>query len=239
MPTGDYPQQFVTFNNQIYKLDVNGTAIPVEQSYTTTTSPGALTSHDPIPDLQKTIKKLEEKVERLQAKLERLGAGDEYITENDVKAARFVLQQRREARDRNDFDYADDPDVAYFQRNLHSALKVPAEYLKGPDESLFANKLKDLNVGPNDVLVIHIRTNDIPRNRIEAYLRRAKQSLKPMWEKLGLKDRVIFMAGEGEHGFSVIHVEEAGMTKAHKEMVDYARATTKWVPRKPRPPVMG
>lgn len=63
-----------------------------------------------------------------------------------------------------------------------------------------------LKVGPNDILIWNIRTTDIPPSRVESYLRKAKANIVPLWEKVGIEDRVLYVAGDTD-GFSVIHVD--------------------------------
>jgi len=147
----------ITFDKQLVKNDTNGNAIPWDQPCTvsTTASEGGGYVHKEPTD-KKKIERLECQVQQLKDKLDRLGAGaTDHLTRGDVTAARSALRQHqgfRKSRETKERDYADDPDVAYFQRNMHNALKVPPEYLgKEPD---LAKTIADLNVGPNDILVV-------------------------------------------------------------------------------------
>lgn len=117
----------------------------------------------------------------------------------------------------------DRKDIEYFRRNLHKALKVPANYMSIPKTT----------VGPDDILIVHIGVKDIPANRIESYIKRAKEKVQSAFDERGLKDRVLWCpVREGtDVTFAVIGVEAGPeMSKIMKEAVDYAKATATWKP---------
>lgn len=66
------------------------------------------------------------------------------------------------------------------------------------------NGFKEMTVGPNDVLIVRIRTTDIPPARVERFLRKVKVDLQPVWDRAGIAKRVLYEAGD-ESGFAVIH----------------------------------
>ncbi len=95
------------------------------------------------------------------------------------------------------------------------------------------DQMPRLEVGPNDILVIHLDVADIPTNRVEAYMVKAKKSLGDVFAKRGLKGRVLWVpTRERETGFSVIGVNDR---EQHLARALPKSATVKKYP----PPVMG
>ena len=75
------------------------------------------------------------------------------------------------------------------------------------------------DVGPNDMLVIHISVYGVPANRVEAYVRRVKRDLMPALDQRGLKDRVLFCTHRDEDRkvrFEVIKIERPKNTPSHR-----------------------
>jgi hypothetical protein len=93
--------------------------------------------------------------------------------------------------------------------------------------ALSVSRLRDLHVGLNDILVVHVRIVDVPPSSISNFLSKVKANLKPAWQRVGLDERVLYEASETS-GFSVIHVRKDGpkpmLQKRHE---------------RPEPPIIG
>lgn len=96
-------------------------------------------------------------------------------------------------------DHAEDDDIAYFRRNMMKALRVP-DHLLGPNAAPPINVI----VGPNDYLVVHVKTDFVPLNRVEAYLNKTKKSVREIFKDAPFRDRMLFVAGAPETHFSSI-----------------------------------
>lgn len=72
---------------------------------------------------------------------------------------------------------------------------------------------RELHVGPNDVLVVQVRTVDIPAQFVHKFLLKVKKDLHSVWVRVGLAERVLYEAGESS-GFSVIHVSGPGKSRS-------------------------
>lgn len=101
---------------------------------------------------------------------------------------------------------------------------VIAEFDQGDDMGIRAKQLapdvweemrrrlsaSEINVGPNDILVIHIPVESVPSNRIEDYMRRAKADLQPVFDARGLSGRVLLVPSRDEKAarFSSIRISD-------------------------------
>jgi len=130
----------------------------------------------------------------------------------------------------NVFDFTEEQVIEIEMQRRHEATKIPQDVQIGW-------KIDDLNVGPNDVLVIYVDVAKCSADQAEKYLRSVKESLKPVWERAGLSDRLLCVASN-RTGFSVIHIAEVGMTLA-KEGAEETRRMLRARIRKFQPPIMG
>lgn len=100
-------------------------------------------------------------------------------------------------------------------------------------EAYDSERLRDLHVGPNDVLVVRVRTVGVAPAHVSSFLRKVKEHLHSVWTRVGIADRVLYEAGS-EQGFSVIHVRQKGLEKA-----GWKEPMRKKMYRAPEPPIIG
>ena len=101
--------------------------------------------------------------------------------------------------------HAEDDDIAYFQRNMMKALRVPESFMPSEPTGPPVHTI----VGPNDYLVIHVPITDIPSNRVEAYLTHVKQACRKTFKDAPFRDRMVFVPHRdvAKWGFSSIRIE--------------------------------
>ena len=125
------------------------------------------------------------------------------------------------------------------------ALKVPPDFLSEETESPKA--LDRLVVGPNDIFVVDVDVTSCAKDRVHKYLTQIKESLEPVFEKVGLTGRIMVAAGDN-NGFRVIEVQEGppptgvGFKYPMKGSITASCLKERKplpVPKKSRPPVMG
>jgi len=158
------------------------------------------------------------------------------LTIDDVEDARRKLAEEKKAAN-------DIADIEYFKRNMRKALKIPKDYLESSEPPGIASRLK---VGANDIFVIDVDVSRLPSNRIEEFLTKCKDGLRPLWEKVGLIGRIMCVASD-HNGFRVIEVEEASRQGYSPEKGSFSPDAPRHVhidlakpaQKKPRPPVMG
>lgn len=110
-------------------------------------------------------------------------------------------------------------------------------------ELVKVGQMSRLEVGPNDILIVNLDVTNVPRNRVDAYMVRAKKSLVPLFEERGLRGRVLWVpTRERETGFSVIGVNdrEQHLAQASSQSATVGTLTlTRRARKKYPPPVMG
>ena len=105
--------------------------------------------------------------------------------------------------------------IEYFRSNVMRSLVLPYA-------------MRDLTVGPDDCLVMHVDTEHVPPNRAETFLRKIKNDMRPLWERMGIQDRVMVISGD-KTGISVIHSTSGPeYQKAIKKMAAYAAENRYW-----------
>jgi len=142
------------------------------------------------------------------------GAYKEVATSSEVEELKKKIEELEKAEN-------DRKDIEYFRRNLHGALKIPTDYMSIPKTQ----------IGPDDLLIVHLGVKDIPPRRVEEFVKRAKNNAG--FNKAGLKGRVLWVPCREETGcrFSVLGVENREeQDRVMKEAIDYAKATATWKP---------
>jgi hypothetical protein len=205
---------------------------------TGTTSTGTLwTSTNTISNSSPETDALKERIEKMEhadalAK-ERFQQVQEKIKEikQDALAGQTASEVRIAELEKEENNRKD---IEYFQRNMRKALKIPEHVKLGWNAE---DKLSRLEVGPNDILIVHLNVTDIPASRVEVYMSRAKESLRTIFEARGLKGRTLWIPTRNrETHFAVIGLNDREEHLARARALSIVGADKR---RKPRPPCMG
>jgi len=136
-----------------------------------------------------------------------------------TKAKVELLQARIEELEKAENDRKD---IDYFRRNLHTALKIPENYMSIPK----------VEIGPDDILVFNVGVLNVPASEIRNYLERLRKNLGPYFERAGLKGRMLYSPNREKDfdSFSVLGITRRSETPTAR--VDVAEK------RKFPPPIM-